>query len=316
VAVTVIEAQRPGAGGSGFPAALVTPRLDAGDQLIASFCAQALERARDLYSEAPGAVVASGVLQLEQAERDRSRFAKVAAQSWWGEGEMTVADGSLSMNAAMTVRPEAILTAWLEDVDVVIGEVVRITQTDAGWRLIDAEGAVLAEADAVVLTAGWGSAALAPDLKLRPLRGQADWVKTKGAPPATAWGGYVAPTGDGFLFGATHDRDDLSTDVRALDTERNRAVVSGQFPALAAQIETLPTQSRAAIRATTADRLPDCGALVGGDGGSLYVLSGLGSRGFCVAPLLGEHLAAVIVGAASPLPDTFAKRLRPKRFSA
>ncbi|HEX8469845.1 MAG TPA: tRNA (5-methylaminomethyl-2-thiouridine)(34)-methyltransferase MnmD [Brevundimonas sp.] len=312
VSVTVIEAERPGAGGSGFPAALVTPRLDAGDAVIAGFHAQALKRARDLYGATPGAVVALGVLQLEQAERDRNRFAKVAAQAWWGPEDMKVLDGGLSMAGALTVRPEPVLKAWLDGAAIVTREVAVIERCETGWRILDAEGAVLAEADAVVLTAGWGSAALSPELGLRPVRGQADWVDIDDAPLASAWGGYVAPTGEGFLFGATHDREDVGTDVRPGDTERNRAVLAARLPVLAARIEGVETQARAAVRATTADRLPVCGALGSSDG--LYVLGGLGSRGFCVAPLLGEHLAADIVGVPSPLPAAFSRRLTPGRF--
>jgi len=309
VEVTVIEADRPGAGGSGFPAALVTPRLDAGDPLIAGLHAQALERARSLYSGTPGSVLARGVLQLEQTERDRGRFGKVSAQPWWTTGEMAVSDAGLSMTGALTVQPKAILDAWLKGAVMVNGAVAAITRGEAGWRLTDANGVVLADADAVVLTAGWGAAALSPELGLRPVRGQADWVEVEDAPAATAWGGYVAPTGEGFLFGATHDRDDVATEVRSADTERNRTVLASRQPGLAAQIENMPTHARAAVRATTADRLPICGELASG----IYVLGGLGSRGFCVAPLLAEHLAAQIVGAPSPLPGGFAARLAPAR---
>jgi tRNA 5-methylaminomethyl-2-thiouridine biosynthesis bifunctional protein len=45
-------------------------------------------------------------------------------------------------------------------------------------------------------------------------------------------------------------------------------------------------------------------------------LTGLGSRGFCVAPLLGEHLAAVILEQPSPLPQAFGERLSASRFAA
>jgi tRNA 5-methylaminomethyl-2-thiouridine biosynthesis bifunctional protein len=310
--VILIEADQPGAGGSGFPAALVTPRLDAGDAVIAGFHAQALERARALYQATPDAVIAPGVVQLEQAERDRNRFAKVAGQPWWPAGEMTATQDGLDMAGALTVAPARILEAWLDGVAVVTGCVARIEPGAGALRLLDETGAVLAEAEAVVLTAGWGSADLAPELGLRPVRGQADWVEIDDPPAATAWGGYVAPTGTGFLFGATHDRDDIGTETRPGDSERNRAVLAARLPDLAARIEALPGQARAAIRATTADRLPVCGDL----GGGLYGLGGLGSRGFCVAPLLAEHLAALIAGAPSPLPAAFAARLSPRRFAA
>lgn len=328
MAVTVVEADRPGAGGSGFPAGLVTPRLDAGDAGIAAFHAQALSRARALYAATPRAVVAEGVIQLQQADRDAVRFAKVAAQPWWPTDAMPVLDasdtgaalgedagsGALNMAQALTVAPLAILSDWLSSAAVLTGAVTDVQpRADGRWRLVDAEEATLAEADAVVVAGGWGSAALAPDLDLRPVRGQANWVEGMTA-PAVAWGGYTAPTATGLLFGATHDRDQTSTEVRADDTDRNLKTLAARLPRLAEAVSGLPVGARAAIRATTRDRLPVCGPIEERPG--LFVLTGLGSRGFCVAPLLGEHLAALIAGAASPLPAGFATRLSPTRFTS
>lgn len=325
--VTVIEAERPGAGGSGFPAALVTPRLDAGDALIAGFHAQALERARDLYRALPDAVIAEGVLQLEQAPRDATRFDKVAAQDLWAAGAMTrldaaaaaehldqaVQSGGLMMRGAMALRPSAVLEPWLTGADRLTARAETLQPEGEGWALLDADGAVLIEADAVVLTAGWGSAALAPDLPLAPVAGQADWVDGPTTPPV-AWGGYAVPTGTGLLFGATHDRGQTETTPLPEASARNLATLSAALSGLSAQVETAgPAQTRKAVRATTPDRLPVVGAL---KQPNLHVLTGLGSRGFCVAPLLGEHLAARILNQPSPLPRAAEHRLSPKRFAS
>ncbi len=324
VDVTLIEAEAPGAGASGFPAALVTPRLDAGDEAIAGLHAQALERARDLYRAVPGAILAEGVLQLEQAARDTARFARIAVQPLWTEGEMTTVDpaeaarrigalsevGGLAMAGALAIRPSAVLETWLADTTRETARAERLEPNPTGWRVLDGDGGLIVEADVVVVTAGWGAGRMLPDLGLRPARGQADWVEGVAA-PAMAWGGYVAPTATGLLYGATHDRDDVETDVRAADSARNLATLTARLPAVAAAVADAPRAARAAIRATTPDRLPACGAVPGQPG--LYVLSGLGSRGFCVAPLLGEHLAATITGTPSPLPADLAHRLRPDR---
>lgn len=326
VKVTVIEADRPGAGGSGFPAALVTPRLDAGDLGIAGLHAQALNRARDLYAAVPGAILAEGVLQLEQAERDAGRHAKVSTQAIWSPGAMQVlspeaaaerlgeasATGGLMMDEALTLAPARVLEAWLAGVAQVTGSVARIEPRPAGgWRVLNAKGEALAEAERVVITAGWGSAGLAPELDLRPVRGQADWVEGPVSAP-TAWGGYAAPTGRGLLFGATHDRGDLDTEVRPEDTARNLATLAARLPELAERVAAAAGEARAAIRATTRDRLPICGELGGAEG--LFALTGLGSRGFCVVPLLGEHIAALATGGASPLPRDLAARISPSRL--
>ncbi|WP_332654657.1 FAD-dependent 5-carboxymethylaminomethyl-2-thiouridine(34) oxidoreductase MnmC [Brevundimonas sp.] len=321
---TVVEQAAPGAGGSGFPSALVTPRLDAGDAGIAALHAQTLARARALYASVPGAILADSVLQLEQAARDAARFAKVAAQAVWPEGAMTSLDaadcaarlgepvesGGLLMRDALALHPSRVLAAWLVAAGRVAASVARIDPTEAGWRLIDAKGQPLLEADVVVIAAGWGAAALRPELPLSPVRGQADWVEGPSI-AATAWGGYAVPTPEGLLFGATHDRGETETGTDAASTARNLQTLGARLPQLAQAVAAAQgLRSRAAVRATTPDRLPMAGALAPG----LFALTGLGSRGFCVAPLLAEHVAAVATGAPSPLPAALAARVEPTRF--
>ncbi|MGO4687044.1 FAD-dependent 5-carboxymethylaminomethyl-2-thiouridine(34) oxidoreductase MnmC [Brevundimonas sp. 2YAF1] len=325
--VTVIEADRPGAGGSGFPAALVTPRLDAGDALIAGFHAQALERARTLYRALPEAVIAEGVLQLEQAPRDAVRFDKIAAQDLWPVGAMTRLDaaacaerlgepvqtGGLLMQSGLALRPSAVLEPWLAGAARRQATVAVVERGEDGWRLLDGDGEPIVEADAVVLTAGWGVAALA-ETPLSPVAGQADWVEGPTSAP-TAWGGYAAPTGSGLLFGATHERG--VTDVTPDDagSAHNLSALAAARPHLAEAVARAPDrQRRKAVRATTPDRLPISGRLEHHSG--LFILGGLGSRGFCVAPLLGEDLAAQILGRPSPLPQAARQRLSPARFAS
>jgi tRNA 5-methylaminomethyl-2-thiouridine biosynthesis bifunctional protein len=320
----VLEAERPGAGGSGFPAGLATPRLDAGDPTIAGLYAQALERARDLYDATPDAVLGHGVLQLPQAPRDPARFAKIAAQPLWRDGAMSIADartasersgeptadGGLMMTDARVIQPAAILKAWLEGVEILKAEVMRIERVDQDWIVRGPGGQVLARVDAVVVTAGWGAAGLLPDgAGLSPVRGQADWCEGPSI-PGLAWGGYVAPTAAGFLYGATHVRGDVALEPRDAESAQNLDTLHARLPRLAEQAEAGERRRRVAIRATTPDRLPLAGRRADG----IYLLSGLGSRGFCAAPLLGEHIAALVAGAPSPLPSALAARVDPGRL--
>ncbi|HYF22994.1 MAG TPA: FAD-dependent 5-carboxymethylaminomethyl-2-thiouridine(34) oxidoreductase MnmC [Caulobacteraceae bacterium] len=320
----VLDRAGAGAGASGNPAALVTPRLDAGGGPVADLHAQALERAAALYAlEAPAGVIARGVTQLEQTERDARRFDRVAAQPLWPDGAMQRLDaqaasaalgepvgrGGLLMSQALTVRPGEILCRFLGDAQVVSGEVAAVEASDHGWRLLDPAGALIAEAEVVCLAAGW-SPGLAGGAPLSPVRGQASWVEGVDAPPAVAWGGYAAPTGTGLLFGSTHDRGDTGDEPRPQDDRRNLETLAAALPARAARIDPAKVQGRASVRATTPDRLPLAGGLATG----LYVLGGLGSRGFATAPLLAEHVAALALGAPSPLPSDLAKAVSPERF--
>lgn len=326
--VTLLEAERPGAGASGFPAALVTPRMDAGDGGIASFYAQALARATALYRRIPDAVIAQGVLQLEQSPRDERRFSKVAAQPIWPVHAMEVVEaseasdrlglsvetGGLWMAGAMAVRPETILADWLSGIERLTGTVTGLTQRDGRWAIAVAGQSADLTFDAVVLAAGWGVDALTPDLGLSPVRGQADWTEGRAAVPV-AWGGYAVPTGTGLLYGATHERGQTDPVVSEAASETNRATLARRFPLWAAEIDHGgPTARRAAIRAATPDRLPLAGAVPGREG--LFVLGGLGSRGFCAAPLLAEHVAALVADRPSPLPRDLARRVDPLRLTS
>jgi tRNA 5-methylaminomethyl-2-thiouridine biosynthesis bifunctional protein len=105
---------------------------------------------------------------------------------------------------------------------------------------------------------------------------------------------------------------------------------------VAAAVDRAALEGRASVRAATPDRLPlagpvpDAAAFAQTFAGlaygrappeadpcvrpGLWVLGGLGSRGFTTAPLLGEHVAAWITGAPSPLPDTLAAAVHPAHY--
>jgi tRNA 5-methylaminomethyl-2-thiouridine biosynthesis bifunctional protein len=164
----------------------------------------------------------------------------------------------------------------------------------------------------VILACGLATASLAPEVKLSAVRGQASFLDTEERPAAAAWGGYVLPTRTGLLFGATHDRGDTGLETRAADHARNLETLAALRPALAGRLDPDRLQGRAAIRATTGDRLPLAGAA---QAPGLFLLTGFGSRGFSWAPLLAEHVAALAVGAPSPLPRDLAELVDPGRFA-
>jgi tRNA 5-methylaminomethyl-2-thiouridine biosynthesis bifunctional protein len=324
----VVDADPPGGGASGNPSALVTPRFDAGGGPVAALFAQAFERAVTLYvQEAPGSLIARGALQLETQARDVRRFDRIAGSELFEPGALTrlsaedaserlgepVNAGGLWIRDALVVEPAAILAAWLNGCEVVQAQVSRIEPGGGAWRLMDADGQMILEADAVIVAAGFGAARLLPGLPFQPVRGQASFADWPDRPVPAAWGGYVIPTRGGVLFGATHDRDDTGDETRTEDHVRNLALLAQRRPALAAALAETPLAGRAALRAATADHLPLAGPAIGAPSG-LHILGGLGGRGFALAPLLGEHLAAAVLGAPSPLPGPLAAAVDPQRF--
>jgi tRNA 5-methylaminomethyl-2-thiouridine biosynthesis bifunctional protein len=309
--VRVFEARRPGAGASGNAAALVTPGLDAGFGTAARLHAQAFARAVQLYEGIERAVIDRGVLQLEAAPRDAARFAAIAACDLFEPGALALwsaaaasealgepAPPALRLAAALVVDPARVLAAWLPTVETATVDTLEGT-----------DGATLGEADIVCLAGGAALARLWPEAPIRPVRGQLSQVRGVGS-PAAAWGAYIAPTRDGIVFGATHDRDVAEDDWRPADDQRNLAALARRLPALARRLGGAAIEGRASVRAATPDRLP----LGGWIGPGVLVLGGLGARGFTLAPLLAEHLAALALGAPSPLPAPLAAVVSPARF--
>lgn len=321
LAVTVIDDPN-GVAASGNPTGLVTPALDAGGGPRAALYAQALARATTLYGATPDAVVAQEVLQLASAERDAGRFAAVAEQDIFEPGTMTPLDPeaaqtrlgastpALAMACAQVVAPPTIRAAWIGET--LAARVARLERDGHGWRLLDATGALILRADAVALAGGAASLSLDPTLPLRPVRGQASWTTGVATKAPAAFGGYAIPTRDGVLFGATHDRDETATDLRDEDHARNLATLAKGLPDLAARLEGKAFEGRAAVRATVPDHLP----LAGARGDGVWLLTGLGSRGLCLAPLLAEHVVARLLGVPSPLPRQLSHLVNPARFDS
>ncbi len=309
-------------GASGNPAALVTPALDAGGGARARLYAQGFDRAVALYDATEGAVIAGGALQLETEARDPGRFDRIVAEGPFEPGAVTrlSADetsatlgepvpAGMRFETGLTVAPPRVVAAWAGAV--AIARISRLEPRDGGgWRLLDEAGTTVAEADAMILAGGAALGRLWPAAPVKPVRGQASWAAGVDPIPAAAFGGYTIPTKDGVLFGATFERGVEAIDLREADHAHNLALVAERLPMLAARLAKARLDGRARLRAATADYMPLAGAVAE----DLWALGGLGSRGFCMAPLLGEHVAALVLGRPSPLPANLAAAVDPLRF--
>ena len=329
LAPIVIDQVGPGAGASGNPAALVTPRLDVSGGAAAQLHAQAFARACAIYrQETPDAIIAEGALQLEATDRDASRFDRLAHSDLFEPGALQrltpgeagahlgepTDSSALWFRDGLTVEPAMVLSAWLAGCELMTEAVRGLQAGEFGWRVVGSDGRVVCEADVVCIAAGFAAAGLAPSLPLEPVRGQASFGEAAVPPTAGAWGGYVIPTRSGLLFGATHDRGDSGSDVRPDDLARNLGLLGKRRPVLAASLRAEDLDARAGIRAATPDHAPLAGRL--GPSPGLFILGGLGGRGFSLAPLLAEHIAATALGLPSPLPRALGPALAPDRFSA
>ncbi len=203
--------------------------------------------------------------------------------------------------------------------------------------MLDADGQVLAEVDAVVLCNAADAQRLAgASWPLHQVRGQttvlpAGLPATPALPRPLADGGYVLQLADGrLLCGATTQRDDDDHHLRLADHQHNLATLArltGWSPA----IDHGQLDGRVGWRLLASDRLPLVGPLPSTATGparpadqprrvlrqaGLFVFSALGSRGITQAPLGAEVLASWMTGDPLPLPATLVDALDVARFSS
>ncbi len=326
---------------SGNPAALLAPRLPREQTLMGQVMARCYLFAVPFYDRLSkqGVSVWHGArgafaMARDEREEDRQRRAKSAfglpddvmrlvdvAEA----RELTGTDVSrpgLWFAGAGTLNPRGIVD-YLQSVLEVRRETVdRLVPVDNQLELRhDAEGS-LGCFDTVVLACGVGILRLLPqgDWPIRPNRGQISYVTTTHSnlrAPIT-FGGYLTPKidlGDGRLghvLGATYARRDEIPDqdwdrLRDDDTRKMGESLLENINGVAVVGE---HGGRTALRATVRDYLP----MVGGVAPGLFMLGGLGSRGFMTAPLMAELLADEIVGNVAPLEAALADAVSPRRF--
>ncbi|HMN20512.1 MAG TPA: FAD-dependent 5-carboxymethylaminomethyl-2-thiouridine(34) oxidoreductase MnmC [Ottowia sp.] len=381
--VTVLDrANEPAAGASGLPAGVVAPHVSPDDRplsrLTRAGARATLARAGLLLLEGVD-FAASGV--LERHEPDKRRV-----PAGWREYAASPATRAetLDLDVAFTraqaarvglladaaqpvlwharagwVRPAALVRAMLATPGVSWRcrmAVARITPTPAGWCLAQADGSVLAEAELVIIAAGYDSVMLAGGaLPLHALRGQLASGPMPGGVldaalppfPVNGRGSLIAHLPDAggprWVCGSTFERASTSSRITDADHAANRARLHALLPPAAAALDAQWADGRAqgwaGVRATLPDRLPAIGAWhphhdaghessteSPGPGDTeaaletprlpLHLCTGLGARGLTLAVLCGELLAAELHGEPLPVARSLARLLRARRFAA
>ncbi len=203
-----------------------------------------------------------------------------------------------------------------------------------GWRVLDRQARVIAEAPVLVLANADDALRLAalPRGWTRRVRGQLTWLAACDAAVAPrlpiASGGYVMSLpGGGLLIGATSHAGDDDDRVREADHESNLERAQRLLGRSAAR-EGAVLHGRVGWRIVTRDRLPLVGLAPDLDAPlpmrrdatrllarrpGLVLHTALGSRGLTTAALGGELIAAQLCGAPWPLEADLADAIDPAR---
>ena len=150
--------------------------------------------------------------------------------------------------------------------------------------------------------------------------------------------GYLTPANNNLhCIGATFQKNSFDTERKAEDDQFNLAMLDKCLPNVTQWQTTDIISSKARLRCMTPDHLPMVGAMpdivahkqqyphLSKDKrwrynelapviSNLYMLTGLGARGLCTAPLLADILTADICGTPYPLNNEQLFNLAPNRF--
>lgn len=321
--VTVLA--MPGTVASDVPAAVLAPPPLPGNDPVTAFrrlgarvtqawCAR-LQRSTGMNGR-----LGSGVLLLPQRERDHRRFARLP-RGGPGPVRLTGEEASALSGTRLDApcayhpgggwfAPAAFTDALLRHAGATPLKDVPVATLERDrdeWIARDDEARSIARAPVCVLAAGMACSILAPSIRhcLIPARGQASAVSPNALRMAVSGGGYAVPDAEGRLWlGATIERGESDTTVRAPDHEANLALYRRLWPASGT-----PSiiDAFVAVRATTRDRLPLAGHL----GEGLWINTGHGTQGLASAPLTGTLLARAIAGRRG---HPLLRRLHPGRI--
>ncbi len=343
VAVTVVEAARPGGAATGAAAGMLAAQFEApGPTALYRLCLESRARypefaarlealsGRTLHVRRDGMLVAN----RDEAEHE----AAVESVDWQVEfgarAEVVAPEEALRLQPGLCTDVKSYL--WLPEEgqldSQILGEALgaalsaaevrtlvgngaaRVRSDDSGVTgVVTADGRVL-EADSVVVAAGaWSSKleGLPRRLPVRPVRGQmarfplgALSLRTLVAGHA---GRYLVPRDDGtVLAGSTMEEVGYDRTITDEALQLIAAEVAELVPGLT---DRQPLERWAGLRPLSADSRPILGPdpeLAG-----LYYATGYGRDGILVAPLAGEIVAELIVSGES---DHDWRPFRPERF--
>lgn len=327
-AVTLIEQHQPLSGASGNPCALLLSKLPKLNRTSGNLQTMgALTTVRWWQNWANNVVVSQGALldidndDLEKIQGYPSDMVQVVhARQASQKSGIDCANDFMFMPRSAGIDPQAIRKHVLASplVSLIKAQAANLIKNhdESQWIVLDQNNQLIAQSSKIIIANAKDSIQLCPTLPpLTVIRGQMSWLATpKNAPQlALGYGGYAATYKDIFMLGSSFVRDDQCTDIRPSEHESNFALLKNQFPQLAEQLPPIATwQGRVSLRALPRDSMPVVGEVP--QMKNVFVLTGLGSKGFSFAPLCAELLAAQMLGEPLPMTEDLVRSIRPDRF--
>ena len=328
----VLEAgTKAGAGASGNRVALQSPKLTLDHNAMSRLSASCLSFAART-SDAAGATLGRGVVAFDTPARLAARHEVLRSQRWPSDlvraaqaSDMPSGADALSgvvYEYGRAVMPAPVLEYLLADIDHQYSfEASSITDAGVGLEVVARDGRV-ETVDGVVVAAGADIGdsfeQLGIAMPIEQTHGMVSQIPSQGGmselDTGLSFGGYLTPALEGMHdLGATFWKD---SGPEELD-EKRAAGHDHNLGLLPEPMRRLVPTSAAGFAARTSRRasLPDRRPLSGRLSERVFVLGGLGARGFTLAPLLGDLLAAQMLGQPVPLPRDHLSGIVPTRYS-
>ncbi len=327
-AVTLIEQDKPLSGASGNPCALLLSKLPKLNRVSGNLQTMgALATVRWWANWTNDVVTLSGaLLKIDEDDLDKIKGYPTDVVHVINANDASQISGLgcqtnyMLMPRAASIDPQAIrrhvLTSPLVTLIKANATQLIKNENDSGWTILDNYQKKIIQTNKVIIANAKDSVKLCPTLPpLTVIRGQISWLPTTPKSPkiALGYGGYITEFQEKILLGSSFVRDDISTEIRIAEHDSNLELLKEEFPQFA---ETLPPtttwQGRVSLRALPRDSMPVVGKVP--QMTDVFVLAGLGSKGFSFAPLCAELLTAQILGEVLPMTDKLANAIRPDRF--
>ncbi len=306
---------------SGNPAGILMPKLDIQDRPESRFYNAAYLYARTLYIN-QGHVFSQGVLQMDNLPKDKERFEKIAkakalplddmclidAQKARGLSHVAIANDKtgLYFARALIISPKRTVKSLCQGAKRIKLAVAKIEKQGNDWLVFDTSAQQIARSKTVFVCNGANILGLV-DMDVRFTKGQIVWGDTASLPQCgIICKNYAAPFDGQLVLGASHAH--TKPGENATISKQETLDILQAWQAMGGdKLNPDRIKARAAKRVTTKNTLP-----IASFDNRLGILSGLGSRGFLLAPLLGEHLACKALGEPCPLDKPTQERFKIK----
>ena len=314
---------------SGNRLALQTPRLTVDHNDASQLSASCLAFAAHCSDQA-GATLADTVVSLDWPDREAARQDKFRGQFWPDDllravdVDMATQHAGISLPMAgvvhdfgRVIEPARLCQHLAGSTPLIVDAMISdINRDDHGLMLMAKDGRRFSF-DQIVLATGAGLPETLRQLAIAGVRvdittGQVSHIPQQPALNALkaglSFGGYLTPCHDGFHeLGATFDRSGQAIGDQDAFCH-NRDLLPPTLRDILLHLDSC--SGRTSQRASTPDRTPVMGQLAE----DIYVLGAVGARGFTMAPLLGEYLAAQIALMPNCLNQSIQAVLDPFRF--